>query len=141
MDDQTLDRIDQLSEEGNIQCDEGNYQAAIRVWTEALDLVPSPQHVHAESLWLEASIGDAFFLLDDFDNALFHFEKAKQNIIENAYENPFIMLRLGQCYLEDNNSESAQEYLLRAYMMEGRDIFEDESPKYLKFLDDNIDLD
>ncbi len=79
--------------------------------------------------------------MDDFRNALSHFEKAKQNIIENAYENPFIMLRLGQCYLEDNNSESAQEYLLRAYMMEGRDIFDDESPKYLKFLDDNIDLD
>jgi hypothetical protein len=51
------------------------------------------------------------------------------------------MLRLGQCYLEDNNTELAQEYLLRAYMMEGRDIFEEESPKYLKFLGDNIDLD
>lgn len=141
MDDQTLDRIDQLSEEGNIQCDEGNYQEAIQLWTEALDLVPTPQNVHAESLWLEASIGDAFFLLDDFTNALSHFEKAKHNIIENAYENPFIMLRLGQCYLEDNNSELAQEYLLRAYMMEGRDIFEDESPKYLTFIGNNIDLD
>ncbi len=80
MDDQTLDRIDQLSEEGNIQCDEGNYQEAIRVWTEALDLVPSPQNVHAESLWLEASIGDAFFLMDDFRNALSHLKRQNRTL-------------------------------------------------------------
>lgn len=141
MDDQTLDRIDQLSEEGNAYCDEENYDQAIRVWSEALALIPKPQHVHVESLWLEASIGDAYFLQDDFENALPHFENAKNNIIENAYENPFIMLRLGQCYLESINTEAAQEYLLRAYMMEGKDIFEDESPKYFTFLSNTIDLD
>lgn len=141
MDDQTLDKIDQLSEEGNSYCDEENFREAIRVWTEALNLIPSPQNVHAESLWLEASIGDAYFLEDDFENALTHFENAKSNIIENAYENPFIMLRLGQCYLETANTESAQEYLLRAYMMEGKEIFEEESPDYFNFLADNVELD
>ncbi|WP_223580666.1 hypothetical protein [Sphingobacterium sp. GVS05A] len=141
MDDQILDKIDQLSEEGNAYCDEENFREAIRAWTEALNLIPSPQNVHAESLWLEASIGDAYFLEDDFENALPHFENAKGNIIENAYENPFIMLRLGQCYLETANTESAQEYLLRAYMMEGKEIFEEESPKYFNFLADNVELD
>ncbi|MDF2516959.1 MAG: hypothetical protein K0R59_2255 [Sphingobacterium sp.] len=141
MDDQTLDKIDQLSEEGNAYCDEENFPEAIRVWTEALNLVPAPQNVHSESLWLEASIGDAYFLQDDFENALLHFENAKGNIIENAYENPFIMLRLGQCYLETANTESAQEYLLRAYMMEGKEIFEEESPNYFNFLADNVELD
>lgn len=141
MDDKILDRIDQLSEEGNAYCDEEKYSEAIRVWSEALLLIPQPQHVHAESLWLEASIGDAYFLEDDFENALTHFENAKRNIIENAYENPFIMLRLGQCFLEAQNHESAQEYLLRAYMMEGKEIFEEESPKYFDFLADHITLD
>jgi len=141
MDDQILDKIDQLSEDGNAFCDQGNYQEAIRIWNEALNLIPQPRHLHAESLWLEASIGDAFFLQGDFQNALQHFENAKRNIIENAYENPFIMLRLGQCYLESADTEAAQEYLLRAYMMEEKEIFEEEPPKYFDFLADNIDLD
>lgn len=50
----------------------------------------------------------------------------------------FILLRLGQCFLETNNTEQAKEFLLRTYMIEGKAIFEEENEKYFQFLKANI---
>ncbi len=63
-----------------------------------------------------------------------------------GYGNPFVMLRLGECCLEIGDEKNALEYLLRAYMMEGEDIFEpdddgeDDGAKYFDFLRSHIDL-
>ena len=52
------------------------------------------------------------------------FDAARGNLSGEGYSNPFIMLRLGECCLEIGDEKNAAEYLLRAYMMEGRVIFE-----------------
>jgi tetratricopeptide (TPR) repeat protein len=134
------DKIEELSEQGNEYIDEENYTEAIKVWTQALSLIPKPQNVYAESQWLETSIGDAYFLSQNFVKALEHFQNAKNNIEENAYENPFIMLRLGQTLFENQQTEEAKEYLLRAYMFEGEEIFENDDEKYFDFLKQNVEL-
>lgn len=36
--------------------------------------------------------------------------------------------------------EKAKEYLLRAYMFEGEEIFEGSKEKYLEFLQENVNL-
>ena len=134
------EEIEALSEEGNEYFESENYGKAIEVWEKALFLIPNPQNFYSESQWLEASIGDAYFQLKDYINALEHFQNAKNNIEENGYENPFIMLRLGQTLLENQRSEEAKEYLLKAYMFEGEEIFEDADEKYFNFLKQNIKL-
>lgn len=139
--DEILDQIESLSELGNEAYEEEHYLQAIEFWQQALSLIPDPQHHVAESQWLTASIGDSYFLLEKFSESLNYFQLAKSNIEENAYENAFIMLRLGQSYLENNHPEEAREYLLRAYMLEGREIFEFDDPKYLVFLSHQVDLD
>ena len=48
--------------------------------------------------------------------------------------NPLINLRMGQCYYELGNYGSAKGYLLKAYMVEGKEIFEGEDDKYIKFV-------
>lgn len=134
------DKIEELSEQGNEYMDEENYSDAIKVWKQALSLIPNPQNVYSESQWLETSIGDAYFLSENYTNALAHFQNAKNNLEENAFENPFIMLRLGQTLLENQQIEEAKEFLLRAYMFEGEEIFESEDEKYFNFLKQNVDL-
>ena len=63
----------------------------------------------------------------------------------DGYGNPFIMLRLGECCLEIGDEKNAVEYLLRAYMMEGKEIFEpdedgeDDGQKYFDFLKTHVD--
>lgn len=74
------------------------------------------------------------------------FEKARGNLSGEGYGNPFIMLRLGECCLEIGDEKNAFEYLLRAYMFEGEDIFEpdengeDDGQKYLDFLKARMEL-
>jgi len=134
------DQIEALSEEGNEFFDDEEYENAINIWKKALALIPQPQNTFAESLWLETSIGDAYFMLGDHENAMPYFLNAKGNIEENAYENPFIMLRVGQLYFEAGDFENAKEYLLRAYMFEGKEIFEGSKEKYFEFLQENVEL-
>lgn len=134
------EQIEALSEQGNDYMDEENYKEAMKVWKQALALIPNPQNAYAETQWLETSIGDAYFLSEDFMKALTHFQNAKNNLENNAYENPFIMLRLGQALLENQQPEEAKEYLLRAYMFEGKEIFKNDDEKYFTFLKQNVDL-
>lgn len=52
--------------------------------------------------------------------------------------NPFIQLRLGECFFELGNITKAKEHLLKAYMIEGEEIFEDEPQKYMNLISKNI---
>ncbi len=134
------EQIDELSEIGNELYDDGDYEGAIGVWEDALELVPDPQNTYAESQWLETSIGDAYFLLGDDGLALEYFLKAKRNIDANAYENPFLLLRLGQTHLDAGQPDAAMQFLLSAYMLEGKELFEEEDEKYFQFLESQVDL-
>lgn len=134
------EEIESLSEEGNEYFDDEEYEKAIISWTDALNLIPQPQNSFSESLWLETSIGDAFFMAGEHDSALPHFLNAKNNLQENAYENPFIMLRIGQLYFEKGDLKNAKEFLLRAYMLDGIEIFEGSKEKYFLFLSKNVKL-
>ncbi|WP_367867827.1 tol-pal system YbgF family protein [Pedobacter sp. WC2423] len=132
--------IEELSEQGNDLFEEEKYLECIQVWNEALSLIPEPQNSYSEAFWLEASIGDCYFMRNDFEQSLLHFLNAKGNIGTNAYENPFVMLRLGELFLERDHFNDAKEFLLRAYMLEGEEIFETENEKYFVFLKQNIEL-
>lgn len=134
------EQIDELSEIGNELYDDGDYEGAIGVWEDALELVPDPQNTYAESQWLETSIGDAYFLLGEDGLALEYFLKAKRNIDANAYENPFLLLRLGQTHLDAGQPDAATQFLLSAYMLEGKELFEEEDEKYFQFLESQVGL-
>lgn len=133
-------RIEELSEQGNELFEEEKYQECIEVWSAALALIPEPQNSYGEAFWLETSIGDCYFMLKDFEQSLVHFLNAKGNIETNTYENPFVMLRLGELFLEGDHFNDAKEFLLRAYMLEGEGIFETEDEKYFVFLKQNVEL-
>ena len=62
------------------------------------------------------------------------------NLSQEGYNNPFVLLRLGQSAYEIGNKEQALEYLLRTYMLEGKEIFEEDEKKYFEFLKSNMDL-
>lgn len=135
-----LEQIDRICEEGSELFDENEYVKAIRVWEQAFRLIPEPKNSFSQSLWLHSSIGDAFFLLNDFKQSAAHFFAAKSNVEQNGYANPFIMLRLGQSYFELNDTANAKEYLLRAYTLGGKELFGDGGKKYFDFLSKHVKL-
>lgn len=136
LNDQVYDQIVKLCNEGNIFVEKGENDKAIESYTGALDLVPLPKINWETSTWIYTALGDTYFFIADY-------EKAKNNLYNalncpDGNSNPFILLRLGESLVECGELEKAQEYLLRAYMLEGYPIFFDEDDKYFKLIKDMI---
>ncbi|HEY9256467.1 hypothetical protein [Chitinophaga sp.] len=136
--DEVYKQIEVLSEEGNVLADEENYDAALAKFTEALALLPDPKHEWEASTWLNASIGDMLFLKADYAAAANSFFDALNG--PDAQAIGFVQLRLGECLYEEKQEEQALEHLLRAYMLEGAEIFAEEDSKYLDFLRARVEL-
>lgn len=94
--------------------------------------MPKPKSDWQAATWVLAAIGDANFLSGDFIAGRDNLSKAMR--CPGAIGNPFLHLRLGQCQLELGEQERAADELLRAYMAAGSEIFKDQNPKYLRFL-------
>ena len=105
---------------------------AISAWRHALDLLPNPKRVWDASVWLNASIGDAFLQLEDFDNSLSSFREAEASV--EGVSNAFVQFGIGVSLYELGRPDEAKDHLLRAYMLEGEEIFGESDPKYLSFL-------
>ena len=56
----------------------------------------------------------------------------------DAIGNPFLHLRLGQCQFELGNLDRAADELARAFLIEGKQVFEDSDPKYLDFVESKL---
>ena len=134
------ERLDELAEAGNAFCDTEEYEKALEVWETALKLIPEPRNAYGESMWFEASIGYLYFLWEEYETALGYFDRARGNLSGQGYGNPFVMLMLGETCLELGDESNAVEYLLRAYMLEGPEVFEGENEKYFDFLKERVDL-
>lgn len=81
-----------------------------------------------------SGLGDCYFLKNDFKVAKDYFLDA----YNYDYENPYINMRIGQCFVNLGEQEKAREYLTRAYMIDGEDVFEG-NEEYLNIIDDIIE--
>lgn len=138
---QLQSELDELAEEGNKYFDNNEYDKALEIWKRALDLILEPKKRISETVWFLTSIGDIYFLQGKYEEAFDNFEDARNNLSGEGINNPFILLRLGQSAFELEKKELATENLLRAYMLEGKEIFEEDDKKYFEFLKSNVDLD
>lgn len=114
-------QIEVLSEQGNQHFDAGRQAAAISAWQAALELLPPPSVQWEAWTWLQTAIGDAYFQLGNFAAARAALLDALNG--PGAQENPFVHYRLGQASSRLGQEAEAREHLLRAYMLDGEDIF------------------
>ncbi len=133
MDDALHARIVALTDQGNDLCEEHeDYRAAIKVYQQALALIPEPIEDWEAATWVLVALGDCYFLLDEFSEARIYLSRAMY--CPGAIGTGFVHLRLGQVQYELNNEARAKDELARAYMLDGEEAFEYEDPKYLIFL-------
>lgn len=134
--DDLYERILSICSEGNDLVERFEYENAIKMYLEALDLVPEPKDVWEASTWIYTALGDTYYMNKDFE--------ASKEFLFNAIncpdgiENPFIMLRLGESLYELGDVNKSKEYLLRAYILEGYQIFDSEDDKYFEVIKDEI---
>lgn len=135
--DDIYSKITELSEEGNDLLDNEDYDKAINVFESALQLLPESQSEWEAYTWLKASICDAYFYSNRFNECA----EAAFDALNgpDAMENPFIHLRLGQALFELGDTARAEPELLKAYMLSGEDIFSEDSVKYKEFILSKLD--
>ena len=101
-----------------------------RCWGPSLP--PEPKVQWDAATWILVAIGDANFLSGDYAAGRDNLSNAMQ--CPDAIGNPFIHFRLGKCQFELGNLDRAADEFMRAYMGAGRGIFDENDPKYLRFL-------
>jgi len=132
MDDITHQQVTALSKQGAILHEKENYAGALKKYWKAWELLPEPKIELEAAAWILSAIGDANFFEQNFQAGKDNLTRAM--MCPGALGNPFIHLRLGQCQFELGNLDSAADELLRAFMGTGKQIFDDEEPKYFEFL-------
>lgn len=132
------ERIAELCKEGDALASAGRPDDAKQKYIAALKLLPGEPGQWEAATWIYVALGDVHFHLPDFDKAFKCFYNAVQ--CPKGLGNPYIHLRLGQLYFERNDVDKAADELTRAYMGGGIDIFMEDDPKYLEFLETRIGL-
>lgn len=123
-----FDEITKLGNIGNELLDvQHDTYSAYNVFESALELLPEPANGWEAFSWIQASLGECKFIEKAYNKAFEHFRQAYNALVPNA--NAYILLRIGECAFE-LQLESAQEFLLQAYMIAGKDIFNEEDQKY-----------
>lgn len=138
LDDNTHHQVTALSEEGDGFIENGNHIDAIKKYNLALDLLPTPKDQWEASTWLYVAIGDAFFFADNYQATYDYFMDALN--CPDATDNPFIHLRIGQALYQLDHHDKAIDSLLKAYMLDGEEVFENEDDIYLDFLKSKVNL-
>ncbi len=116
----------------------GNFESAKQKYVDALKLLPENHREWEAATWIYVAIGDVHFRMNNYEKAFKCFFNAVQ--CPKGLGNPFIHLRLGQLYFEQGNFDKAADDLTRAYMGAGMNIFMEDDPKYLEFLETKIEI-
>ena len=130
--------ITSLCKLGNDLTKSGDLESAKQKYVDALRLVPERHQDWEASTWIYGAIGDIHYRMNNYEKAFKCFVNALQ--CPKGLENPFIHLRLGQLYYEQGNFDKAADELTRAYMGAGINIFMEDDPKYLEFLETKIEI-
>jgi tetratricopeptide (TPR) repeat protein len=127
-----------LCEQGDELVKSGKLDEAKSQYISALKLLPEDRSEWEAATWIYVAIGDVHFKLGNYEKCFKCFYNAVQ--CPKGLGNPFIHLRLGQMYFEQENMDKAADELTRAYMGGGMDIFMEDDPKYLEFLETKIEI-
>lgn len=131
-------------EESERQLAEGDDLAAAEQDAEALSrfqaawvALPEPRDDQEPAVRILAAIADCHFHLGVWENCCEAVQHAFRCGADVA--NPFLRLRLGQALYELGQEREAANWLVPAYLSEGRALFEDDDPKYLEFFRRRLD--
>ena len=136
LDEELYSEILRLCEKAEHLVDDKKYEKAMPIFFKAFELLPKPRYRWSAGTWILTAIGDSYFLMGNYEESLDYLKHSE--IYPNAVDNEFIQLRIGQSYFELKDTKMAREYLIRAYMVGGDEVFDEENPKYFMCIQDLV---
>ncbi len=135
----TIEReVARLFDEGEDLLDAEEDRDALTCFQAAWDLIPEPKGKWQRALQVLAAVADCQFFLGDYEACSRTLQFALCNDVAGPAD-PWICLRLGQCYFELGNEFAAGNWLTAAMMIGDVDMFENEDPKYWAYLKTRLD--
>lgn len=125
-------KVEFLMQKGDNFVENKKYEKALKLYREAVSLVPEPFQEQDISTEIITAIGDTYFLMGEYEKAYRAFSDVM--LCPGATANAYIRLRRGQIAFEKNDMKIAKRELACAYMNGGEEVFKDENPKYLEFI-------
>ncbi len=119
-------------ENGDQAMEKSKFQDALNYYLQALEKVPNDKFQWEISLHVFTALGDCYFNLKDFVNANHSYNQALQ--CPDSLENGYVWLGLGQSFFELEEKEKAKDAFMRAYMLEGKEIFNNQGYQYFDLI-------
>lgn len=127
-------RIQERCAEAYQHYDQKDHKAALREFYQVWITLPKPQHEHRAAGWVLTGIGDCYFQLQQYAQAIEALRSAL--CCPEGDLSPFTHLRLGQSLLQGGDQGQARKSLLKAYQQGGQKLFMSENTLYLKAIED-----
>jgi hypothetical protein len=125
--------VERLCNEGVAQMGKREFLGASDSFADALDRIPEPVVQWNAGAWILVAMAECAFRAGSFGSAVDPLMDAMLG--PGTIGNPWVHLRLGQCLLEVGKAERAADELARAYRGGGREIFKDQDPAYLAYVE------
>ena len=132
LDKTTTDQLRKLCMAGYEYYDQGNYKDAVRSFFKAWALLPKPQTHFQEAGWVLTALGDSYFKMGNYNSGIEALRSAFH--CPQTDNNPFIHLRLGQCYYQTEQLDLAKIYLKTAHKLGGDKPFFKEDSCYIDLI-------
>lgn len=130
--DDISEKVDKLAINGDDFFDKGEYEKAIEIYKQGIELIPEPKNLWETKLWFTAAIADSYWQMEKYNESLKYLDESLQ--VEGGKENAFIRLKRGQVLFELSRINEAKEEFQIAYKLGGNDLFEEEDQKYLSLV-------
>jgi hypothetical protein len=132
-----MENAERFLAEGDDLADAGEDTAALGRFQAAWSSLPEPRDEQESAVRILGAIADCHFHLGAWESC----REAAQHAFRCGadLDNPFLRLRIGQSLFELGDEQEAANWLVPAYLSEGRALFEQDDPKYLEFFRDRLE--
>ncbi len=123
-------------EEGYICLHEKQYNNAFSYFSNALNLLPKEKEEWDIALNIYLALGKCSFYQEEYNIASYFFNKALQ--APNGLVSGELWLCIGKCFYKQGIEEKAKDAFMSAYMLEGKDIFDEQKIEYFNLIKNSI---
>ena len=128
--------ITNLLDEGDELVERGKYQEAIAYYEEAMNRLPEPKEDWTLFDTIAICIGDSYYEMGEYIVADRFYTMSLTR--GSGIENPYVWYVKGRNLIKLDNKEEGVDALMRAYMLDGTDVFDTDDGEFLSYIEPYI---
>lgn len=128
--------ITNLLDEGDELVERGKYKEAIAYYEEAMNRLPEPKEDWTLFDTIAICIGDSYYEMGEYIVADRFYTMSSTR--GSGIENPYVWYVKGRNLIKLGNKEEGVDALMRAYMLDGTDVFDTDDGEFLSYIEPYI---